>query len=74
MKLDGKQLVDARNRRGLTQVQMAREIGVATITLNRAEKGYGVRPSIGVHICKALRLKLADVVLSVKETEGPNAA
>jgi transcriptional regulator with XRE-family HTH domain len=57
-------LVRARKERDMSQVALAEKLRISDATLRRIETGLGpMRPRIVASICKALDLRLDDVVL-----------
>lgn len=73
MKLKGDLLKDARDRKGLTQKEVARATGLSEPTLVRAENGEEVFTSTGIALCNFLGLDLATTVLP-RSREGDDAA
>jgi DNA-binding XRE family transcriptional regulator len=72
MKLDAKQLINARHRRFLSQQEVADGAGVALQTVHNAENGKNLQPKKAEAICKFLRLG-KEAVLSVGEDEDDAA-
>ncbi len=63
MKLNGDMLKDARDRKGLTQGQVAEALGMSIATVSYAESGYEIRNSSGVKLCDFLNIDLAEAVV-----------
>lgn len=75
MKLNGRLLRDARDRKGLTQGEVAGALGMSTNTVNGAENGRPVYPGTGKRLCEFLELELATTVIPRDvEEEDPDAA
>ena len=74
MKLNGKKLIDARHRKGLTQEQVAEGTGLHRLTINNAENGESIWPKTGKLLCEFLQIDLAATVLSVEQEGDGDAA
>lgn len=74
MKLNGSLLKDARDRKGLTQQELARAAGISVPTIVRAERGGEVWPGTGRHLCDFLEIDLALVVISRSQEGDGDAA
>jgi len=64
MKLKGSLLKDARDRKGLTQQELAEAVGISVPTIGRAEGGGEIWPSTGREICEYLGVDLNMAVVS----------
>lgn len=73
MKLKGTLIRDGRDRKGLTQEQLANALGVSPPTISRAENGGDIYPTTGKLICDFLEVDLAKAVIAREEGEGDAA-
>lgn len=62
MKLNGDMLKDARDRKGMTQAEVASAMGISVPTLVRAEKGEEIWTSTGRELCEFLEIDLEKAV------------
>lgn len=69
MKLDGRKLIHARHRKGLTQKQVSKRTKLSLPTIINAESGRDVFPKTGHSLCRFLEIDLAEVVLPVNGEE-----
>lgn len=67
MVLNQTKVINARNRLGLNQEELAELAEVSAPTIRRAEGGEGIHPSTGKRICGVLHIELADTVLPIEE-------
>ncbi len=63
MKLHGSLLKDARDRKGLLQDELAREVGVSVPTIVKAEQSGEIWPTTGRKICEFLGVDLEIAVI-----------
>ena len=63
MKLNGNMLKDARDRKGLTQDELAQGVGISVPTVVRAEKGEEIWPTTGRELCQFLGVDLEKAVI-----------
>lgn len=63
MRLNGQHLRDARDRKGLSIVDLSEALNMSNSTISAAENGEEVRPSTGRRLCDFLQLDLAVVVV-----------
>lgn len=63
MKLNGDMLRDARDRKGLTQGEVAEALKMSIATVNAAENGKDINPGTGKRICDFLTVDLAEAVI-----------
>lgn len=63
MKLNGAMLRDARDRKGLTQGEVAEKLKMSIATVSSAENGNDIHQSTGVRLCDFLEIELAKVVV-----------
>lgn len=74
MKLNGDMLKDARDRKGLTQAELADNLGISIPSIVRAEKGDEIWTSTGREICEFLGIPLEKAVIPrVREGNGDAA-
>lgn len=75
MKLNGNVLRNARDRRALTQTDVAEALEMSIATVNKAENGAEIHPSTGRKLCEYLGVELATtVVLRPEDGERGDAA
>ena len=62
----GEMVKDARNAKGLTQLQLAEKVGVSQVQISRIEKGLN-SPSIKTvkALAKALRIPARDILITL---------
>lgn len=63
MKLNGNMLKDARDRKGMTQDELAQGVGISVPTVVRAEKGEEIWPTTGRELCQFLGVDLEKAVI-----------
>lgn len=74
MKLYGDMLKDARDRKGLTQAEVAEQAGISVPAVVRAEKGDDIWTSTGRQLCEFLGVDLEKAVVPrVKDGDGDAA-
>lgn len=71
MRLNGAMLKNARDRKGLTQQELATAVGLSVPTIVRAEQGGLISPSTGRLICEYLGIALAAAVVPRAEKLPP---
>jgi transcriptional regulator with XRE-family HTH domain len=55
-------LVSARERKGWTQIELARQLGVAQSTVSRIEQGSALpRPALAVRLARLLEVSLSEI-------------
>lgn len=74
MKLNGTILRNARDRKGLTQAEVAVALEMSIVTVNSAENGKGIHPETGRKLCEFLGIELATTVVPREEHEGDGDA
>lgn len=70
MRLKGDLLRDARDRKGLTQSQLAEFLRMSPATINKAEQELDISVSSGRQICHYLGVNLAKAVIPREEHEN----
>lgn len=55
--------MDARDRKGLTQGQVAEALKMSIATVSSAENGYDIRASSGIRLCNFLGIELENAVV-----------
>lgn len=73
MKLQSRMMLDGRDRKGLTQAQLAEALKISIPTIVRAENGGEIWPSTGKLICEFLEIDLAKAVIARDEGDGDAA-
>lgn len=74
MKLNGDMLKDARDRKGLTQMDLASKLGISVVTISKMENGGDIHTGTGVRVCDFLEIDLARAVVPrVQEGNGDAA-
>lgn len=73
MKLYGTMILDARDRKGLTQAGLAKALKISVPTIARAESGSDIHPTTGKLICEFLGVNLARAVVPRSEENGDAA-
>ena len=60
----GRTLQELREKRGITQVELARAVGVTQTYITKLENGAKVNPSLSVmtNLARALRVELTDLL------------
>lgn len=67
----GRAIREARNRRGLTQSQLAEKIGSSQPTVSQIERGHAITVATLLRLLAALRLELIIQDRSPAEVTGP---
>lgn len=73
MKLNGDMLRDARDRKGLTQGQVAEALKMSIATVSFAESGYEIHARTGVRLCDFLNIDLAEAVIPRVPATAPSS-
>lgn len=74
MKLNGNALRNARDRKGLTQAEVAEALGMSIATVNKAENDGDIHPGTGKRICELLNIALATAVVPREQENDGDAA
>ena len=61
IRLDADKVLDARDRLGLSQEDLARRTGMSPVTIARAEHGEPIRPISARRLARGLNLKVEDL-------------
>jgi transcriptional regulator with XRE-family HTH domain len=61
LQLDAQKVLDARDRLGLSQEDVAKRTGLSPVTVARAEHGDPIRPLSARRLARGLNLKVEDL-------------
>jgi DNA-binding XRE family transcriptional regulator len=71
VKLDAKKVVEARERLGLGQEELAARAEISPNTVLRVEHGFEIRPVTARRIARGLGLEVADLYQKPEELTSP---